>query len=213
MKKMTREKQARVFAFGSLVLFLFILGLENAINSSLDPTTHRISEYVNGDWGWLMSLGFGSWAFSLAATAYYLCGFPRGGPVFAGLLIAAVGMTITACFATQTSAGRLPPGESLTLSGQLHDFGSGLATLALAGAVLSSLRLESKRLRRCTAALLVVAIAVGVLIFAGGEAPGIRQRLLVLFACLWQAGLLTLKTTRVDGTQASPTSGSSPSIR
>jgi hypothetical protein len=79
--------------------------------------------------------------------------------VAGALALAATGMLITAAFATQTIAGQLPPGASLTLSGRLHDIGSGLTTVALLGAALLSLRaIRERQFRERTSALLVFTV-------------------------------------------------------
>jgi hypothetical protein len=210
------RNEVRVAALAGLFLFLAIVAVEHAANFSLDPATHRISEYVNGRLGWLMVVGFAAWAISLAATAVAATRWTGGRGMGIALFAAALGMTITACFATQTSAGELPPGASLTLSGRLHDIGSGLVTLALAVAVLLSLREGSARLRRFTLVLLVSAFPLVVALVAiGDDVAGIRQRLLVAIACVWQLFLLTEggSVSRIGGSYASSTSGPRPSIR
>ena len=110
--------------------FLAAVIAEHAIDPSLDPATHQISEYVHGPAGAMMTAGFAAWAISLAASGALASLRLRARWVAAALALAAIGMLITACFATQTIAGRLPPGVSLTWSGRLHDIGSG-TTLSL----------------------------------------------------------------------------------
>lgn len=112
-------------------------------------------------------------------------------------------MLLTACFATQTSAGRLPPGITLSTQGRLHDIGSGLTSIALLAAVLLSLRSPLARLQRSTLALLALTLpADAVLLAVGSEVSGWRQRLLVLAGCLWQ--LMLLAATRPPRGVASP---------
>jgi hypothetical protein len=73
--------------------------------------------------------------------------------------------------ATQTIAGRLPPGLSLTLSGRLHDIGSGLTTVALLGAALLSLRaIHQRQSRQRTSALLIFAACCDIALLAVGGA-------------------------------------------
>jgi hypothetical protein len=103
-------------------------------------------------------------------------------------------MLLTACFATQTSAGELPPGVKLGVSGRLHDLGSGLATLALAAAVVASIanRDGSPRYYRRAGAILGFALASDAALLAvGPTVGGIRQRVLLASAALWQ--LLALR--------------------
>jgi hypothetical protein len=103
-------------------------------------------------------------------------------------------MLLTACFATQTSAGRLPAGTSLSAAGRLHDVGLGITTIGLLLATVLSLRLQNaRRLRTLSVCVLILVLpADGVLLALGGEVGGIRGRLLVLTGCLWQLTLISL---------------------
>ena len=132
-------------AAGGVLLFLLIVVFEDVVNPSLDPAHHEISEYVHTPWGWLMVVGFAVWALSLLCTGIVARTQYGVDVLCITLAVAALGMAITACFATQTSAGRLPPGVSLRVSGRLHDIGSGLATVALFFSALLSLRLRAVR--------------------------------------------------------------------
>lgn len=192
MTRFSERGGVRILAFAGLFIFAAVL-TEHAATPTLDPATHRISEYANGSLGWLMVVGFAAWAVSLAATAVSSQDIRKDIAVGVALFVASLGMLVTACFATQTSAGQLPPGESLTTSGRLHDLGSGVTTLALAFAVLLSLRPgEPQRLRRLTLLLLLIAMpVVFVLYLVGEDVAGFRQRLLVAIACAWQLLLLT----------------------
>lgn len=184
-------------AIGGLAAFLAILLLQHALVPELSPLRHTISEYANADVGALMVAGFLAWALSLAATAA-LVWPPR--PVLGGLLVlAALGIFVTACWATQTSAGELPPGVGRSLGGRLHDLGSGFAALALLGAAIASVVTirTPGAFRAATAALLVAATVVVTALFAAGDpAPGARQRLLVVVGCVWQALLLCVVERR-----------------
>jgi len=177
-----------------VLLFLLIVVFEDVVNPSLDPARHEISEYVHTPWGWLMVVGFVVWALSLLCTGIVARTRYGVDVLCITLAVAALGMAITACFATQTSAGRLPPGVSVSTSGRLHDIGSGLATVALFFSALLSLRLRAgSAFRRLTVALLVLACSSDVvLVEVGGGVGGIRQRILVLVGCAWQLALLTL---------------------
>jgi Protein of unknown function (DUF998) len=166
--------------------------LEHLLRPGLSPTTHEISEYANGRYGALMTVGFALWAISLACTAGLVLHVDRSRLVASGLLMAAVGIAVTATFPTQTSAGRLGPHEALHAAGTLHDVGSGLATLALLAAAILSLRIDTVRTKRLTAALLGLAVPVDfALLLIGSDVAGIRQRVLVVVACLWQLAMLS----------------------
>jgi hypothetical protein len=173
--------------------FLAAVIAEHAIDPSLDPATHQVSEYVHGPAGALMTAGFVAWALSLAASGA-LAALRRASPWVAGaLVLAAIGMLVTAAFATQTVAGRLPPGVSLTLSGRLHDIGSGLTTVALLAAALLSLRgIRELQFRQRTGTLLIVAVGCDIALLAvGSEVGGMRERLLILAGCIWQLMFLS----------------------
>jgi len=187
-----------------VLAFVTIVVVEHLVESDLDPATHEISEYVHGSAGWLMTAGFIVWSLSLVALAIAVAPFPRGRPVVIASLVAAGGLLLAACFATETSAGQLPPGVSLMTTGRLHDVGSGIATIALLAGVILSLRLPvSHALRQLILTVLAFAfIADGVLLLIGAGVAGARQRLLVALACGWQlllAVLLARGTLRSGG--------------
>jgi uncharacterized protein DUF998 len=198
-----RERQHNLVyrvALAGLLTFVAIVALQHALVPRLTPDRHTISEYANARASWLMVAGFVAWAASLLATAALVRGDRPatrravGHVVLAALLlVAAAGVLLTALFATQTSAGALPPGARLTASGRIHDLASGGVSLALLPAVGVSIAALSRRGRFpwTTAALLVLAIVGGgVLLAVGDPVDGIRQRLLVVVACAWQAALI-----------------------
>lgn len=201
MKRSRRRSWRYRVAVAGLLSFGGIVALQHALQPDLSPRTHEVSEYVNGDPGWLMVVGFLAWSASLAASAALAAAdrrrqrnviVDRSRVVALGL--AAVGMLVTACFATQTSAGKLPAGVRLALGGRLHDLGSGVATLALvAAAVASVVNGDGARVyRRRTAVVLMVALVSDVaLLVAGPSVAGVRQRILLVCAGAWQ--LLALR--------------------
>jgi hypothetical protein len=196
---MRLERDRRWVARWGVLLFLSVVVVEHVANPSLNPARHEISEYVNTPWGWLMTTGFVVWALSLLATVIFARSRYGAGILCIALMLAALGMAITASFATQTSAGRLPPGVSLSTSGRLHDIGSGLTTLALLAAALLSLRVTGPRLRRFTVGMLALACSSDVVLLAvGSGVGGIRQRLLVLIGCAWQLAFLTVGSAGGD---------------
>lgn len=181
MRRRARRRSSRYrLVFGGLVIFGGIVLVEHALHPSLSPQTHEVSEYVNRDPGWLMVVGFLSWSASLAGAAALAARDRRTGqhPILARSLVAllglaAAGILVTACFATQTSAGKLPQGVRLSLGGRLHDLGSGLATLALVAAAVASIanRDGSDAYRRRTAVILLVALASDVGLLVVGSSP------------------------------------------
>jgi hypothetical protein len=194
----TARRVAAVFSAVGTLVFVLIVVVEHLADSSLDPATHEISEYVHGPLGALMVAGFIIWGLSVAAAALAVSDCRRGTPVAVALLLAATGLLVTAAFATQTSAGRLPPGVSLSATGRLHDIGSGLATLALVLAVVLSLRLRVSRVLERTSVLVLAVALTGdvVLLLIGASVGGVRQRLLLGVACVWQLTLMMLLARR-----------------
>ena len=189
-----------VIALAGLLAFVVVTLAQHALVPELEPARHTISEYVNADAGALMVGGLLAWAASLCATAALVWradGGARREPattVLAGLLaVAAVGIVLTASFATQTSAGVLPPGTRRSSAGHVHDLASLVAMLALIGALIASVfaRGRDARFRVLAARLLAGAVvAGGVLLAIGDPVDGIRQRVLVATGCTWQAALL-----------------------
>lgn len=187
-----RTRHLRRVAAAGLAAFVAIVVLEHFLQEGLDPASHQVSEYVHGSTGWLMTVGFLSWAVSLAATGLVVGRLRGGWPMRGALTMAAVGMLVTACFATETAAGRLPAGASLHAAGRLHDIGSGITALALLAASLLSLRVAPLRsIRAVTRTVVLGAVATDIALLAvGSDVGGIRQRALLAAGCLWQATVI-----------------------
>ncbi len=195
----TRGRAATAAATASLAgiaLFAAATIAEHVADSRLSPARHTISEYANGAAGAVMDVGFAGWAVALLACAALVSLAPAArtqrplGIFIAVLLaIAAAGVVTLDAFPTQTVAGALPPGQRWTTAGRLHDAGSGTATAALACAALASLWLSAtgRRYRLSVVALLVACICGSIVGLAIGPAVGgLRQRLLVTAAVVWQ---------------------------
>lgn len=189
---------SNVVAWGGLVMWVVAVLVEHALSPSLSPMRHQISEYVHGKTGWLMVVAFLAWALSLAATA--VATKPPAGVVALLLGTAAVGFVVAAVWATQTSAGELPPGVQRTTAGRLHDLGSGVASIALAAAAVASvMAIRVTWFRRATMALLGTAVVADLALLAvGAEVGGVRQRILIAAAVAWQAALLTARGRSPD---------------
>jgi Protein of unknown function (DUF998) len=188
------DRVAGAVAAGGLAAFVTVTLLQHALVPRLSPARHMISEYANAKAGALMVAGFLAWSASLLATAAIArrAAVPHRAPLALLLGLAALGLLLVACFATQTSAGALPPGVHRTLGGRLHDAGSAVATLALlASALVAGAAIRTRRFRAASAALLLGGVGLAVaLLLAGDPWPGIRQRALVATACAWQGLLL-----------------------
>jgi uncharacterized protein DUF998 len=189
-----RPKEAILYRFAivGLLAFVVIVGTEHLLNLSLDPLEHQVSEYVHTGSGALMIAGFIALACSLAATA--MLALRSGNRFIAALFaLAALGMAMVALFPTETVAGELPPGRSLTATGRLHDLGSGMTTVALLATAASILAAGDRpRSLRLTAANLVLSalIVSAALLIVGPAVGGVRQRLLLLIGCFWQFAFL-----------------------
>jgi len=184
-------------AVAGLLAFVAIVVVEHLLVPGLSPLDHEVSEYANTRYGALMTGGFAAWALSLAATSILALRAPaqcRTAIALSGLLaVASAGLVLTACFHTQTSAGRLPAGVARTVGGELHNLGSGAALLVLAvAAPASALALpHHRRYRIFTLGLiLVTAVATIALLAVGPQVAGLRQRCLLAAACTWQLALL-----------------------
>lgn len=167
----------------------------------------------------MMVTAFASWAGSLILTRrtvgrhLEVAGASRTGirVLAAALTMGGLGLVVAAMFATQTSAGELPTGVERDWAGRLHDVGSGATTLALGAAVLVCCRLAalSRALRRWSTVALVFAIASNAgLLLAGASVGGLRQRLLLAAALLWQLMLLAELGGRADQARFTSVAGS-----
>jgi hypothetical protein len=180
-----------------LAVFVLIVVLEHFLEPGLSPLRHQISEYANTRADWLIEIGFVSWALSLGLTSAYVdLHLERSAlrlTLSLALGLAALGLLLTAAFHTQTSAGVLPRGVHLSASGRLHDWGSGITTLALAIGALSCVRLPGlSRRRQWSSGVLVAAALIAnlALLAAGSSVGGLRQRILIAIGCLWQTLLV-----------------------
>jgi MFS family permease len=188
-----RTRRLRVLATVGVVFFVVCVASEHLLSPALGPARHEISEYVHTRSGAVMTAGFLAWALSLAASAALVWRVLRASVLATLLCLASLAVIVVACFPTQTSAGALPAGAMLSTTGRLHDVGSGLTTLALFLAVTVSTldsRLSSTFRRRAGVLIAATVASASVLLAIGSSVGGIRQRLLVLAACLWQILLL-----------------------
>jgi hypothetical protein len=190
--KVRGRKSVRAIAVFGVALFVLVVVLEHFLQPGLDPASHQISEYVHGTGGWLMTVGFLSWSLSLAGTGLIVGEPDGGGAMRVACIAAAIGLVVTACFATQTVAGRLPAGASLDVAGRLHDIGSGVTSIAILAASALGLRVRKLgRLRPFTVSVLLAAASADIVLLAiGSEVGGVRQRILVAAGCLWQSAVI-----------------------
>lgn len=68
---MSKDTTARL-AIGASVAVLLFLAILHVLSPEFDPSWRMVSEYANGQYGWVLSLMFASWAVSSWALAFTL---------------------------------------------------------------------------------------------------------------------------------------------
>lgn len=194
-------------AGSGLAAFVVIVATQGLLpGASFDPAHQTISEYAHTSAGTLMAVGFLAWALSWAVLAGPGAALPTGR--FPRRLLSvqriafaatAIGLVLVTCFATDR--GLVQPGVIVnsTTEGGIHDAASALVTAGILVAALTGAALVGGRVRALTLLLMSIAVAADVLMLVLGDPlPGIRQRILVIASCLWQAlWLATLWPTRI----------------
>jgi hypothetical protein len=193
----------RVVGVAGLGAFLLIVVALHALEPSLSPDTHVLSEFANTRVGWLFRVALSCWVIALVATAAWFArertnlGAARN-VVAALLIVAAGGLVAAAVFRTQAVSGLVRPGIGRTFAGRAHDAGAGISIIALfaAAATVGFAAGRGSVLGRLSLTVVGFALVVQVTLLAvGHEVGGIRQRLLVLAACVWQAAALGVPRT------------------
>jgi hypothetical protein len=173
-------------------LALFVVGViaAHVAHPELTPMRHMVSEYANQPRGWLITVGFASWAASLGLTAL-ACRWARMQGAF---MVAAAGAVLVCLFKTQAVAGEIPRGVEQSPMGHAHDVGGALllAGLALVGVLLALPSSRApQRLRQTATALFVIATGLTAGFLAAGDPwPGLRQRMLIAIGVGLQSVLL-----------------------
>jgi hypothetical protein len=121
------------------VLVLVLLVVLHFIKPELDPSWHMVSEYANGDHGWIMRVAFLFWSLSNAALFVAIRSQPQtiGGKIGLGfLLAAALGMGMAALFSVDPSN---VTEDQMTTQGRLHGvaFTIGVPSLPIAALLIS----------------------------------------------------------------------------
>ncbi len=135
-----RKSDALIVATGAAILCLTLL---HVLRRDVDPTWVFISDYMLGDWGWLMRLAFAAMALALGVSAAIMAAFLRGWArwIVSGLLgLAASGMLIAGIFPPDPTG---TPLEALTGTGTLHMIGASLdftPVAALIGSIILAKR-------------------------------------------------------------------------
>jgi hypothetical protein len=177
----------------SLATFVVAVSMQPLLVPAYDPLRQQISEYVHTSAGPVMVAGFLAWSISLAALGALLSSERRPGlrwlssAQVASLFCAAAGAALLACFATDRGARVRGVVTRGTTHGQIHDLASGVVTVGILLAALTGAAQSRGWLRTATVALLGVGLASSLAFLAIGDPlPGLRQRVLVASACLWQ---------------------------
>lgn len=197
----TLEVRAARTALFSSVLFAALLLSLHVLEPEFDPTWRFVSEYMLGDFGWLMHLAFLALAVSMASAGVAVLSQIRTWYGYVGLTvlgIAAVGILIAATFTTDPVITSRSQGIT-TFSGAMHVFGASLDYTPIA-ALLLSLSLARnevwqpirRRLFLTAGITLVVMVAfMAVLPYDGNIRPGmiagLMGRLLLLSYLGWFA--------------------------
>ncbi|MGN6558758.1 MAG: DUF998 domain-containing protein [Solirubrobacterales bacterium] len=176
-----------------LGLFLLAVSVEPFLEPSYDPLRQEISEFAHTNLGAVALAGFLAWGFSLGLLADLVARAPlppRSGLAAriesVALVGAAFSLILVTVFATDRGVEVAGVVTHRTVSGRIHDLGSGFVTASILVAVIA----DAFRERRGSVSAVVISAAVisSVVFFALGDPlPGLRQRCLVAWACLWQA--------------------------
>ena len=163
-----RVGRGLVLAVAAVVVVLHV------VRPDLHPLAHRLSDYANGDHGWLMAVAFALMAAAVLVLAPIVAATaptPRRRRVMrAAMIVAACGFAAAGVFRTGAA-------EAGALSDQLHALTSSAAAIALvAAAVLSG--------RRRFGALAVVLLVTSPLLHRTSVA-GLDQRVLWAVVLAW----------------------------
>ncbi len=160
----------------------------HVLPNSLGPVGDRLSEYANGDFGWLMTVAFVTLGLGMVALALGLHSVSGSGPrawlIPAAIGVAGVGMIVAGVYPTD-------PVGAETAAEVIHSRASGLASLLLIGAVYaSSVQRGPGRLRPergPAGALAVASVALGCVspILHDTTWTGLSQRLLWATLMVW----------------------------
>lgn len=118
------KNRARAVALTGLLLSLACVATLHFVRTDLPPLSHRLSEYANGPYGWVMATSFVALGCALAALAATWAGNSKekNGWILPGTaLLAAAGAVLSAVFETGGSAA----------SESIHSRASAFATIAI----------------------------------------------------------------------------------
>lgn len=189
-------------SLATTILFIILLASLHILKPELDPSWRFISEYANGEYGWMMTLAFLSLGVAcltlfVAIMAHVKTLAGKFGLLL--LLITSVGMTIAGIFPTDPiTTGK----DMMTSDGKLHELGAMLDLMPFAAPLISwSLAkhnpgwASARRALAWTAGLpllglVVFMISVTFMLPADGNfnpdvLVGWPNRILILTYCIW----------------------------
>lgn len=179
-------------------LFAILLVSLHVLEPEFDPMWRFVSEYMLGDFGWMMHLAFLALAMSMASAGLAISSQVRTWYGYVGLTvlgIAAIGILIAAIFTTDPVMTSRSP-EAATFSGTMHVLGASLDFTPVAALLLSfslarnqAWRPVRKRLFLTAGVTLVVMAAfMAVLPYDGKIGPGVLAGLFGRFLLLSYLG-------------------------
>jgi hypothetical protein len=180
------NSRARTVAIAGLLCSVALVAILHVVRTDLQPVGHRLSEYANGPYGWMMTAAFVALGCGLAALGVLLRAGTGSGAVARAIpataLFAGAGMVLSGAFRTGESAA----------SEVIHSRASGLATVAVVAMALAYSLPRSRRRTAATrdlvgAGLALTAAALATLspFFHDTRWTGLSQRLLWTAAMIW----------------------------
>lgn len=191
------ESNAARISLTAGALFILLLGSLHLLEPEFDPTWRFISEYMLGNFGWMMTLAFLSLAASLAGSGVTVLSQVRTVIGYIGLAIlaiAVIGLLIAAMFKTDPIFTKM---EDLTDSGKMHVLGASLDYSPLAFLLLSFSLARNQAWKPIRwwlfiTAIVTIALTIGFMftlpqdgVFGPGVLAGLVGRLLVLSYLGW----------------------------
>jgi Protein of unknown function (DUF998) len=118
-----KASRVRSFTIAAFLCSVACVAILHIARTDLSPTSHRLSEYANGPYGWMMTTAFAALAIALVALGISLRGGDEGIARAAPLLafLAAAGTILSAVFKT----GGTEAGESI------HSRASAIAVVSI----------------------------------------------------------------------------------
>ena len=172
-------------------VFLVIMIFLHFIHPEFDPSRRYMSEFVFGDYGWLLNIGFiGNLVGSIALTFAVYHSYPP--PHRSWTCIICLGIVtisiLTNFFPTD------PHGKAITVTGYIHNFGAFIGTLAvLIVMFVFSIRLKQSGLLEGFYRILIILAIIApiffiIMLFVFDRIPGfvgIGQRIYALAVLTW----------------------------